>query len=113
MKTRTFAVGIEYITEHTHQRALALAGNGFEGGVAYATAPGKAAWVHTHGVSCVRSAAYEMSIISELAGRCKDPVYHLILAYAKNEHPTREQVIDDAKRLLGAVGMKGHQYVLS
>ena len=32
-RTRTFAIGVDYITEHTHQRAVASAGHSFEGGV--------------------------------------------------------------------------------
>jgi len=50
-RTRTFAIGIDYVTDHTHQRAVAAAGASFEGGVTYATAPEKAAWIHLRGVS--------------------------------------------------------------
>ena len=45
--------------------------------------------------------------------RCRDPVYHLIIAYAKHERPTREQVISDAERLLKAIGMEKSQYALA
>jgi hypothetical protein len=111
--TRTFAVGIDYITEHTHQRAVAGAGATFEGGVTYASAPEKAAWVHLRGVTSVETAALEMEAVAALSTRCRDPVYHLIVAYAKHERPTREQVVNDAERLLKAIGMDDHQYVLA
>ncbi len=111
--TRTFAIGVDYITEHTHQRAVAAAGHSFEGGVAYASAPEKAEWVHLRGVMSVDTAAIEMEAVAALSKRCRDPVYHLIIAYAKNERPTREQVVSDAERLLKAIGMEKSQYVLA
>jgi hypothetical protein len=113
VRTRTFAVGVDYITEHTHQRAVAAAGVTFEGGVTYASAPEKAAWVHLRGVMSVETAAIEMEAVAMLSARCRDPVYHLIVAYAKHEHPTREQVVSDAERLLKSIGMDDHQYVLA
>ena len=112
-RTRTFAIGVDYITEHTHQRAVASAGQSFEGGVGYASAPEKAEWVHLRGVASVETAAIEMEAVAALSKRCRDPVYHLIIAYAKNERPTREQVVSDAERLLKAIGMEKSQYVLA
>jgi hypothetical protein len=112
-RTRTFAIGVDYITEHTHQRAVAKAGHSFEGGVSYASAPEKAEWVHLRGVMSVETAAIEMEAVAALSKRCRDPVYHLIIAYAKNERPTREQVVSDAERLLKATGMEKSQYVLA
>ena len=111
--SRTFAIGVDYITEHTHQRAVAAAGHSFEGGVAYASAPEKAEWVHLRGVMSVETAAIEMEAVAALSKRCRDPVYHLIIAYAKGERPTREQVVIDAERLLKAIGMEKSQYVLA
>ncbi|MGB8907140.1 MAG: relaxase/mobilization nuclease domain-containing protein [Candidatus Cybelea sp.] len=111
--TRTFAIGVDYITEHTHQRAVAKAGHSFEGGVSYASAPEKAEWVHLRGVMSVETAAIEMEAVAALSKRCRDPVYHLIIAYAKGERPTREQVVSDAERLLKAIGMEKSQYVLA
>src|SRR5580692_3570421 len=111
--SRTFAVGVDYITEHTHQRAVTAAGATFEGGVMYASAPEKAAWVHLRGVTSVETAAIEMEAVAGLSSRCRDPVYHLIIAYAKHERPTREQVVNDAERLLKAIGMEKNQYVLA
>ena len=52
-------------------------------------------------------------MIAARSHRCQDPVYHLIVAYAKTEHPTREEVVGDAERLLKGLGMGEHQYVLS
>jgi Relaxase/Mobilisation nuclease domain len=111
--TRTFGVGIDYITEHTHQRAVAAASHSFDRGVAYASSPEKAAWVHLRGVMSVETAAIEMEAVAALSSRCRDPVYHLIVAYAKHERPTRDQVISDAERLLKAIGMEKSQYVLA
>ena len=37
----------------------------------------------------------------------------MIIAYAKSERPTREQVVSDAERLLKAIGMEKSQYVLA
>ncbi|HEY1654766.1 MAG TPA: relaxase/mobilization nuclease domain-containing protein [Candidatus Tumulicola sp.] len=111
--TRTFAIGVDYITEHRHQRAVAAAGRTFEGGVAYASAEGKAEWVHLRGVLSVETAPIEMEAVAALSRRCRDPVYHMIVAYAKHERPTREQVVSDAERHLKAIGMSDHQYVLA
>jgi hypothetical protein len=111
--TRTFAVGIDYITQHAHQRAVAAAGHTFESAVTYAGAPEKAAWVHLRGVMSVETAAIEMEAVAALSSRCRDPVYHLIIAYAKHETPTRKQVVSDAERLLKAIGMEKSQYVLA
>ena len=61
----------------------------------------------------VETAAIEMEAVAALSKRCRDPVYHLIIAYAKHERPTREQVVSDAERLLKAIGMEKSQYVLA
>jgi hypothetical protein len=111
--TRSFATGIDYITEHAHERACRHAGRSFGDGIGYASAPKKAAWVHVRGVTSVETAALEMEAVAVLSRRCKDPVYHLIVAYAKGEHPAREQVVSDAERLLKAIGMERNQYVLA
>ena len=111
--TRSFATGIDYITEHAHERACVQAGRSFGDGIGYASAPKKAAWVQLRGVTSVETAAIEMEAVAALSRRCKDPVYHLIVAYAKGEHPTREQVVSDAERLLKSIGMERNQYVLA
>jgi hypothetical protein len=54
-----------------------------------------------------------MEATAALSSRCRDPVYHLIVAYAKHEHPTRAQMVSDAERLLKALGMGENQYVLA
>ncbi len=111
--TRSFATGIDYITEHAHKRACVQAGRSFGDGIGYASAPKKAAWVQLRGVASVETAAIEMEAVAVLSRRCKDPVYHLIVAYAEGEYPTREQVVSDAERLLRAIGMERNQYVLA
>jgi hypothetical protein len=112
-RTRRFATGIDYITEHAHEDACRQAGRSFGDGIGYASAPKKAAWVQLRGVTSVETAAIEMEAIAALSRRCKDPVYHLIVAYAKGDHPTREQVVSDAERLLKSIGMERNQYVLA
>jgi hypothetical protein len=112
-RTRSFATGIDYITEHAHERACVQAARSFEDGIGYASAPRKAAWVQLRGVTSVETAALEMEAVAVLSRRCRDPVYHLIVAYAKGEHPTREQVVNDAERLLKSIGMERNQYVLA
>lgn len=111
--SRSFATGVDYITEHAHERACRQAGRSFGDGIGYASAPKKAAWVQLRGVTSVGTAALEMEAVAVLSRRCKDPVYHLIVAYAKGERPTREQVVSDAERLLKAIGMERNQYVLA
>ena len=69
--------------------------------------------MHLRGVMSVETAAIEMEAVAALSKRCRDPVYHLIIAYAKHERPTREQVVSDAERLLKAIGMEKSQYVLA
>jgi hypothetical protein len=111
--SRSFATGVDYITEHAHERACRQAGRSFGDGIGYASAPKKAAWVQLRGVTSVETAAIEMEAVALLSRRCKDPVYHLIVAYAKGERPTREQVVNDAERLLKSIGMERSQYVLA
>jgi hypothetical protein len=110
---RSFATGIDYITEHAHERACRHARRSFGDGIGYASGPKKAAWVQLRGVTSVETAAIEMEAVAALSRRCKDPVYHLIVAYAKGEHPTRDRVVSDAERLLKAIGMERNQYVLA
>jgi hypothetical protein len=111
--TRTFATAVGYITRQHHDRERTDVGRSFQDGVDYATAPEKAAWIHLRGVSCLETAWLEMEAAAALSSRCRDPVYHLIVAYAKHEHPTRAQMVSDAERLLKALGMGGNQYVLA
>jgi hypothetical protein len=111
--TRTFATAVGYITRQHHERERTGVGRSFQSGVDYATAPEKAAWVHLRGVSSLETAWLEMEATAALSSRCKDPVYHLIVAYAKHEHPTRAQMVSDAERLLKALGMGENQYVLA
>ena len=110
--TRRFATGIDYITEHAHSalvRRLDVpsemasdmrAHRKRRAGCSYAASFG--------GDGCI-----EMEAVAAFSRRCRDPVYHLIVAYAQGEHPTREQVVSDAERLLKAIGMERNQYVLA
>jgi hypothetical protein len=111
--TRTFATAVGYITREHHEPERTDVGRSFQSGVEYATAPEKAAWIHLRGVISLETAWLEMEAVAALSRRCKDPVYHLIVAYAKHEHPTRAQMVSDAERLLKALGMGENQYVLA
>lgn len=113
--TRTFATGIAYVQKHEHRRhpELVCVGVSFTDRVSYASAEEKAAWTHTRGVSSVATAAYEMEAVARLSVRCADPVQHEIIAYAKHEHPRREQMVADVENLLGALDLADHQYVMS
>jgi hypothetical protein len=113
--TRTFATGIAYVQKHEHQRQPELVGVGvsFADRVSYASAEEKAVWTHTRGVTSVTTAASEMEAVARFSARCADPVQHEIIAYAKHEHPTREQMVADVENLLGALDMADHQYVMS
>lgn len=64
-----------------------------------------------HGVTSVNTAAVEMSAQASLSKRCKDPVHHEVISYAKGEEPTRDQIKSDVERVLAARDMAGHQYV--
>ena len=46
-----------------------------------ASAPGKTAWIHLRSVTSVETAAIGLEAVAASA-RCRDPVYHLIVAYA-------------------------------
>src|ERR1700693_1444786 len=111
--TRTFATAVGYITREHHERERTDVGRSFQSGVEYATAREKAAWIHLRGVISLETAWLEMEAVAALSRRCKAPVYHLIVAYAKHEHPTRAQMVSDAERLLKALGMGENQYVLA
>ncbi len=113
--TRTFSISIRYIEKHEHKREPQLVGSGvsFSDRVSYASAAEKAAWVHLRGVTSVATAPVEMEALAAVSRRCSDPVHHEVIAYAKHEQPTREQIVGDAERLLTALDMEDHQYVLS
>ncbi len=113
--TRTFSTGIRYIEKHEHKREPQLVGSGvsFSDRVSYASAEEKAAWVHLRGVTSVATAPVEMEALAAVSRRCSDPVHHEVIAYAKHERPTREQIVADAERLLTALDMADHQYVFS
>jgi hypothetical protein len=60
----------------------------------------------------VETAAIGMEAFAALSKRCRDPGCHQIVASAKKERPTREQVVNDTERLLKAIGME-ESYVLA
>lgn len=86
---------------------------GFARSLAYITDPAKAAWMHSHGVLDLTTAAAEMAAQAARSRRCHDPVHHEVIAYAHDERPSREQMIADAERVLAARDLAGHAYVLA
>lgn len=80
----------------------------FGGSIAYAE---KGELLVSEGITDQRTAAAEMEATAVLSRRCKDPVHHEIIAYAKDEQPTPDQMRDDVSRILKARDMEGHQYV--
>lgn len=60
----------------------------------------------------VAAAASEMTIAAATSRRTQKPVFHLSLSYAEGEQVTSDQMRSDARRVLKALGLKGHQAVL-
>jgi hypothetical protein len=60
----------------------------------------------------VAAAASEMTIAAATSHRSQKPVLHLSISYAADEIVTTDQMRDDARRVLRALGLKGHQAVL-
>ena len=60
----------------------------------------------------VAAAASEMTIAAATSRRTQKPVLHLSLSYAEGEEVTSDQMRADARRVLRALGLKGHQAVL-
>jgi len=60
----------------------------------------------------VAAAASEMTIAAATSHRSQKPVLHLSISYAAGEIVTTDQMRDDARRVLRALGLKGHQAVL-
>ncbi|PWL33830.1 relaxase/mobilization nuclease domain-containing protein [Marivita sp. XM-24bin2] len=58
------------------------------------------------------AAAHEMSIAAVTSRRTTRPVLHLSLSYALGEPVTNDQMCTDARRVLMALGLKGHQAVI-
>jgi hypothetical protein len=50
-----------------------------------------------------------MAATAELSKRCKNPCYHAILAWALNEHPTPEEMLEVALDTLDLAGLGEHQ----
>lgn len=60
----------------------------------------------------VAAAASEMSIAAATSRRTQKPVLHLSLSYAEGEQVTPDRMRADARRVLKALGLKGHQAVI-
>jgi len=73
--------------------------------------PSRAINVWMRGVLSDETAAAEMSAMATLNRRAYDVVAHLIIGYAKDEHPTIEQQQADIERLLTNLDMEDHQYI--
>lgn len=60
----------------------------------------------------VAAAASEMTIAAATSRRTQKPVLHVSLSYAESEQVTFDQMRADARRILKALGLKGHQAVI-
>lgn len=59
----------------------------------------------------LETAAAEMNIVASQNRRVKDPVYHFIISWPEEDHPTDQQVFESAQYSLKSLGLEGHQYV--
>jgi MobA/VirD2-like, nuclease domain/TraI-like middle domain len=50
-----------------------------------------------------------MRATADLSRRCRKPAYHLAISFAKDEHPSRDQMVAVADRLLSDLGLSEHQ----
>lgn len=55
----------------------------------------------------------EMLAVADMNGRVKDPVYHLVISWQKDEKPTDLQTYEACKDAIKAIGMQDHQYVVA
>ncbi|ATX65223.1 relaxase/mobilization nuclease domain-containing protein [Roseinatronobacter bogoriensis] len=60
----------------------------------------------------VPEAAQEMTVAAATSRRTQKPVLHLCLSYSDSEFITTDQMRDDARRVLRALGLKEHQAVI-
>lgn len=63
------------------------------------------------GVFDVETAATEMRMVAAANSRCRDPVHHVIVSLPDGERLTDDQVDTTARRLLGALGWREHQWL--
>ncbi|WP_426154148.1 TraI/MobA(P) family conjugative relaxase [Pseudomonas sp. DC3000-4b1] len=62
-------------------------------------------------VFSLETAAAEMNMVASQNRRIKDPVYHFIISWREEDHPTDEQVFGSALYAMKSIGLEGHQYV--
>lgn len=53
----------------------------------------------------------EMLAVADMNGRVKDPLYHAVVSWQKDEQPTDEQAFAAVRQAMKAIGMEDHQYV--
>lgn len=53
----------------------------------------------------------EMLAVADMNGRVKDPVYHAVISWQKDEKPTDRQAFEACQEAMKAIGMQGHQFV--
>ncbi|TMV88194.1 hypothetical protein FGG78_17515 [Thioclava sp. BHET1] len=58
------------------------------------------------------AAANEMTISAATSHRTQKPVLHLSLSYAEGEQVTSDQMRADARRVIKALGLRGHQALI-
>ncbi len=59
----------------------------------------------------LETASAEMNIVAQQNTRCKDPVYHLILSWRREDCPGDGEVFDNARYCLKQLGLSEHQFV--
>ncbi|MCZ7018772.1 relaxase/mobilization nuclease domain-containing protein, partial [Salmonella enterica] len=53
----------------------------------------------------------EMLAVADMNGRVKDPVYHAVISWQKDEKPTNRQAFEACQEAMEAIGMQDHQFV--
>lgn len=66
-----------------------------------------------HNCLSLATAGAEMKAVAAQNARVKNPVYHVMVSWPANEHPSNDDAFACGAHVLGAVGMTGHQYVFA
>lgn len=53
----------------------------------------------------------EMLAVADMNGRVKDPVYHAVISWQRDEKPTNRQAFEACQDAMKAIGMQDHQFV--
>lgn len=94
--------------------AKIIKGSDFAGLINYLTMRGRGEILDTHFLSSSEPAeiAEEMSLTASLSSRCKKPVAHIAISYAREEAPSVADMRADAQAALDSLGMTQHAAVV-